>query len=112
MPVFVSEFDRAVWKIVLNIPCGQVMSYGEVSTAAGYPGRARQVSRAMSRSVNPLPWYRVVRSDRTLAFPKGSKAYSKQKKLLEQEGIKFTDSKIVTDNEHDRLDKLFWGPEE
>ena len=71
------EFDKAVWKVVSNIPCGRVMSYGEVASAAGRPRYARMVSKAMSRSVKQLPWYRVIRSNRTLAFKVGSASYKK-----------------------------------
>ena len=90
------------------------MGYGEVARAAGYPRHARMVSKAMSRSSTPLPWYRVVRSDRTLAFETGSAPYNKQKALLEKEGVKFRKGKAVpieTDGIED-LDKLLWGPQD
>jgi len=89
------------------------MGYGEVARAAGYPRHARMVSKAMGRSAEPLPWYRVVRSDRTLAFETGSDAYNRQRRLLENEGVHFVDDKVVpvdTDDEKD-LDELLWGPE-
>lgn len=67
----------------------------------------------MSHSNTPLPWYRVVRSDRTLAFSEGGEAYSKQKTLLEKEGVQFVPGKVipVASPEADDLDKLLWGPE-
>ena len=105
-----NSFDRAIWDTVASIPRGRVMSYGEVARAAGYPRHARMVSRAMSRADFPLPWYRVVRSDRTLAFPVGNRAYTKQKKLLEQEGVTFVDGKIVSEDITKDLDELLWGP--
>ena len=106
------KFDKAIWAVVSRIAVGQVMGYGEVACVAGFPGRARMVSKAMSRSNTPLPWHRVVRSDRTLAFAVGSEAYNKQKALLEQEGVQFVDGKLIplaTGNTED-LDKLLWGP--
>ena len=112
MPVTQEKFDAAVWKVVANISPGCVMGYGEVARAAGFPRHARMVSKAMSRSPKQLPWYRVVRSDRTLAFEIGSEAYKKQKGLLEQEGVQFIKGKLVpveSDNTVD-LDKLLWGP--
>jgi methylated-DNA-protein-cysteine methyltransferase-like protein len=51
-----NAFDQAIWAIVTNVPPGRVMSYGEVARAAGYPRHARMVSKAMSRSTEPLPW--------------------------------------------------------
>ena len=107
------KFDTAIWKVVSSISSGRVMGYGEVARAAGYPRHARMVSKAMSRSSEPLPWYRVVRSDRTLAFEVGSEAYKKQRCLLEEEGVKFTNGKAVpvySDDDKD-LDELLWGPD-
>jgi len=90
------------------------MSYGEVARAAGYPRHARMVSKAMSRSAEPLPWYRVVRSDRTLAFEPGSDSYNKQQALLENEGVQFINGKVIAveSDEANDLDKLLWGPTE
>jgi len=109
-----NKFDTAIWKVVSNIASGSVMGYGEVARAAGYPRHARMVSKAMSRSSQPLPWYRVVRSDRTLAFEAGSAAYNRQRGLLEEEGVQFIDGKAVpVDSDDDKdLDELLWGPEE
>ena len=88
------------------------MSYGAVARAAGFPRHARMVSKAMCRSAEPLPWYRVVRSDRTLAFEVGSEAYNKQKELLEQEGVKIVNGKVVAHASAETvdLDRLLWGP--
>lgn len=112
MPYSQKKFDEAVWEIVSTIKPGHVMSYGEVARAAGFPRHARMVSKAMSRSDSPLPWYRVVRSDRTLAFKVGSKAYDKQKGLLEKEGVHIVNGKVVPLELDDitDLDKQFWGP--
>lgn len=88
------------------------MSYGEVARAAGFPHHARMVSKAMCRSATPLPWYRVVRSDRTLAFEAGSETYNKQKRLLANEGIQMIKGKVVPldSDETVDLDKLLWAP--
>ena len=113
MPISQKKFDTAIWRVVSNISSGRVMGYGEVARAAGYPRHARMVSKAMSRSTEPLPWYRVVRSDRTLAFEVGSYAYKKQRCLLEKEGVQFTNGKVVpaySDDDKD-LDELLWGPD-
>ena len=108
-----NKFDTAIWKVVSSISHGRVMGYGEVARAAGYPRHARMVSKAMSRSSVPLPWYRVVRSDRTLAFKVGSAAYKKQRSLLEEEGVTFANGKVApvySDDDKD-LDELLWGPD-
>ena len=105
-------FDKAIWQTVSSITSGRVMSYGEVARAAGYPRHARMVSKAMSRSAEPLPWHRVVRSDRTLAFEVGSVPYKKQQGLLEEEGVQIINGKVVPldSDEGKDLDELIWGP--
>ena len=106
-------FDTAIWKVVSSISSGRVMGYGEVARAAGYPRHARMVSKAMSRSPEPLPWYRVVRSDRTLAFEVGSEAYKKQRGLLKEEGVQFVNGKAkpLFSDDDKNLDELLWGPD-
>lgn len=113
MPEVTNRFDRAVWHTVASIPRGQVLSYGEVARAAGYPKHARMVSKAMSRCETALPWYRVVRSDRTLAFQPDGDIYQRQKQLLEKEGVRFVNGKAeaVESDENTDLDTLLWGPE-
>jgi methylated-DNA-protein-cysteine methyltransferase related protein len=108
-----NKFDEAVWRIVSSIAAGSVMSYGEVARIAGFPRHARMVSRAMSRSPESLPWYRVIRSDRTLAFEAGSTSYKKQRSLLEAEGVRFVDGKVVplTPDAVKDLDESIWGPD-
>ena len=89
------------------------MGYGEVARAAGFPRYSRMVAAAMGRSPDPLPWYRVVRSNRTLAFEPGTKSYREQAQLLKQEGVRFDGLKIIeADTEEDSLDRILWGPQE
>ena len=104
------EFDRMVWTVVSQIPAGAVMGYGEVARAAGFPRYARMVSGAMSRSPEPLPWFRVVKSDRTLAFAEDSENYRQQAQRLRQEGVRFVGKKIIEQPRNDSLDWILWGP--
>jgi methylated-DNA-protein-cysteine methyltransferase-like protein len=111
---FQNKFDLAICKVVSGIACGRVMSYGEVARAAGFPRHARMVSKAMSRSADPLPWYRVIRSNRTLAFAVGGESYNKQQQLLAKEGVLIVDGKVmpVDADEGKSLDEILWGPTE
>ena len=88
------------------------MGYGEVARAAGFPRYSRMVAAAMGRSPDPLPWHRVVRSDRTLAFETDSEPYREQALLLKQEGIRFEGKKIVEAETDDSLDRILWGPQD
>ena len=111
MSKFQQDFDRKVWEIVSGIPAGQVLGYGEVARAAGFPRYSRMVSGAMSRSPDPLPWSRVVRSNRTLAFEEGSESYREQAQLLKQDGVRFEGNKIIEQPRSDNLDQILWGPQ-
>ncbi len=110
MTKFRDSFDISIWKAVNSIPVGQVMGYGEVARAAGFPRYSRMVAAAMGRSPEPLPWYRVVKSDRTLAFEPDSDPYREQAQLLKQEGVLFESNKVVTVDPDDSLDTMLWGP--
>jgi methylated-DNA-protein-cysteine methyltransferase-like protein len=112
MSRFQEKFDPRVWQIVAAIPAGRVMGYGEVARAAGFPRYSRMVGASLGRSPEPLPWFRVVRSNRTLAFEVGSSSYRQQAQLLEQEGIRFDGLKIIEVETDDSLDRILWGPQE
>lgn len=60
-----SSFERAVWKVLLDIPDGKTVSYQWVADRVGKPKAVRAVARAVGR--NPIaywvPCHRVVRSD-------------------------------------------------
>lgn len=88
------------------------MGYGEVARAAGFPRYSRMVSAALGRSPELLPWFRVVRSNRTLAFEVGSSSYREQAQLLKQEGIRFDGLKIIEPDSDDSLDRILWGPQD
>ena len=112
MSRFRDKFDHRVWDVVASIPSGQVMGYGEVARAAGFPRYSRMVSAALGRSPEPLPWFRVVRSNRTLAFEPGSDSYREQAQLLKQEGVRFDGLKILEVETDNSLDRILWGPQE
>jgi alkylated DNA nucleotide flippase Atl1 len=65
----------------------------------------------MGRSPEPLAWYRVVRSNRTLAFEPDSDSYREQAQLLKQEGVRFDGLKILQTETDNSLDRILWGPQ-
>ncbi len=69
--------------MVRAIPRGTVLSYSRVAVLAGMPGRARLVGKLLASSGAGLPWWRVVRADRTLAEP----VATLQAQRLRREGI-------------------------
>jgi len=80
-----SEFEHAVWKALLRIPCGETRSYAQIAEEVGSPGSARAVGRA--NGANPVavivPCHRVVRADGSLCGYGGG-VWRKQR-LLELE---------------------------
>ncbi len=70
-----------------SIPKGKVVSYGQVAAACGSPRSARQVGGIL-RSLDSLPWWRVVNAKGFLSI-RGNWEADKdlQKNLLEQEGM-------------------------
>jgi methylated-DNA-protein-cysteine methyltransferase-like protein len=84
------DFDDAVAEVVRAIPPGSVLSYGQVALRAGRPRGARAVARALRRRFD-LPWWRVVRADRTLA----PEVAHEQARRLRNEGVQVEGRRIV-----------------
>lgn len=104
----------AICAAVRAIPPGCVSSYGAIAARAGLPGRARLVAKAMSGADEPdLPWYRVLRSNGQIAFPKGSSGYREQLRHLKAEGVVVKNGRVdltrfgaFADQD---LDRALWG---
>jgi methylated-DNA-protein-cysteine methyltransferase-like protein len=79
--------ERTVARVVRAIPRGRVLSYSRVAVLAGLPGRARLVGKVMGRIGAGVPWWRVLRADRTLA----EEVAVEQARRLRREGVSVTD---------------------
>jgi methylated-DNA-[protein]-cysteine S-methyltransferase len=57
-----SEFERAVWREMSEIPYGEMRTYGEIAATVGEPGAARAVGVACNRNPIPVivPCHRIV----------------------------------------------------
>jgi len=83
-----TDFQRAVWRAVAEIPYGETSTYGEVAAKVGHPRACRAAGSALKR--NPLlivvPCHRVVRSDGRLGgFSGGAEG---RRRLLRLEGVR------------------------
>lgn len=60
-----SEFERAVWEQMKQIPYGETKSYGAIAAAVGEPGGAQAVGVACNRNPLPVivPCHRIIGSD-------------------------------------------------
>lgn len=83
-----SPFSEKVIEIILGIPSGKVMTYGQIARAAGNPRAARQVVRILhaASSKYGLPWHRVINAKGRIGL-KRDIAYNEQLRRLEMEGI-------------------------
>lgn len=54
-----SAFAERVRAVILALPRGTVVTYGDIAEEAGSPGAARAVGRILARA-DGLPWWRVV----------------------------------------------------
>lgn len=85
-----NKFTERTIKIILSIPAGKIMTYGQIARLAGNPRAARQVVRilhAMSH-IHHLPWHRVVNAKGEIAI-KDDESRFIQVALLKKEGVEF-----------------------
>lgn len=105
---------EAVLRVIRSIPRGCVASYGEIAERAGLPRRARLVGHVLRESPSQpdLPWYRVLRSDGRIAFPRGSRGFREQARRLAAEGVLVVGGRVdIALHGWDRnLDAVLWAP--
>jgi methylated-DNA-protein-cysteine methyltransferase related protein len=82
-------FTKRVVEIILDIPKGKVMTYGQIAKIAGSPRAARQVVRILHSlsEKNQLPWHRVLNSKGCIGLT--GEQGQLQRRMLEEEGIAF-----------------------
>ena len=87
-----TEFNRAVWDTLRNIPAGETRSYSNIAASIGRPSAVRAVARANGANQIALviPCHRVIGADGSLAGYGGG-LWRKQK-LLEIERQYLPDS--------------------
>ncbi len=82
-----TDFQRAVWRALLDIPFGETRSYADIARAIGNPAAVRAVGLANGR--NPIsivvPCHRVIGSDGSLTGYGGG--LDRKRGLLRHEGI-------------------------
>ncbi len=82
-----TEFQKDVWKALLHIPKGQVISYGDVANDIGRPKASRAVGSAVGENPVSLivPCHRVVQASGGL----GNYGWGVdlKKKILKYEGV-------------------------
>jgi len=101
------SFFELVFEVTRQIPKGRVTSYGAIAAALGTKMSARMVGWAMNAShlVRPkIPAHRVVNRNGMLSGKMHFDYAEKMQELLEKEGVKVVDDKVID------FDKRFWDP--
>lgn len=82
-----TEFQRDVWRALLQIPRGQVRTYSWVARASGHPDAVRAVASAIARNPLPpiIPCHRVVRSNGDIGGYSPAGGVAEKRRLLEME---------------------------
>lgn len=85
-----TAFQLAVWNSLAEIPCGRVVTYGDLAKRIGRPTACRAVANAVGK--NPLliifPCHRVVAANGLGGFSAG---ISVKRSLLRLEGVKISE---------------------
>ena len=100
-------FFKQVYDVARQIPHGRITSYGAIAKYLGTAQSARVVGWAMNDSHHQneyVPAHRVVNRNGLLTGKHHFGNSNTMKQLLENEGIKIENDKIVD------FDKYFWDP--
>ena len=82
--------------VIGSLEPGEVVTYGEVAAEAGFPGAARAVGSILRTSDSEIPWWRVVGAGGQLRSPHPTH----QQRLLEKEGVKLRNGKVLIARNH------------
>lgn len=98
---------EVIYDIVRCVPKGRVTTYGAVAAAIGLKSGARMVGYAMNNCANAkpkVPAHRVLNRIGMLTGKHHFENPDNMQQLLEKEGIKVKDDKVVD------FEKVFWDP--
>jgi len=89
------NLDEKIYKKLLQVPKGQITTYGELAKAVGLKNGQRAVGKMMNKNPYPviIPCHRVVMSTGKI----GGYAYGEnvKTKMLNDEGIEIQNGKII-----------------
>ncbi|MFZ2202043.1 MAG: methylated-DNA--[protein]-cysteine S-methyltransferase [Microgenomates group bacterium] len=89
------DIAERVYQIVAAIPKGKVMTYGQIGVMVEIG--PRQVGRILHNNPDDslTPCHRVVHTDGSIASGYAFGGEGKQREILEKEGVKFKNGKVV-----------------
>jgi len=82
---------KEIYTVAATIPRGAVMTYGQIARSVGNPGWSRLVARVISQTPAELdiPCHRIINSKGEMSPDYVFGGQSKQRKMLEDEGVIF-----------------------
>ena len=85
-----TPFQQLVWKALLTIPKGKVVTYQQLAKQIGKPKAVRAVANAVAANklLVVIPCHRVIRSDGSLGGYSGKGGVKAKRKLLADEGVR------------------------
>jgi methylated-DNA-protein-cysteine methyltransferase-like protein len=86
---------KEVQEVVWRIPRGKVATYGQVAEAAGFPGAARRVARALRAASPDFPWFRVLGAGGWIRLP--GESGLEQRIRLAAEGVQMRGMRVQMD---------------
>ena len=85
--------------MVRQVPRGRVASYGQIARIVG-GCTPRMVGFAMAACRRGVPWQRVLNSQGKISLRSEGDGAARQKRALEREGVRFSDSGRVSFREY------------
>jgi len=95
------DYFEKVWQFVRKVPCGKVVTYGQIAEALPEPDSSffegqetslsQLVGSAMSASPDDVPWHRVINAQGRVSNLANAQ---QQRQLLEAEGVFFHKERV------------------
>ncbi len=98
-------YRERVYAIVRQIPCGMVMTYGQIAIILGEGYTPRTVGFVMHGAGEDVPWQRVINSQGKCSTGRLTIPMNLQQELLEADGVVFSDKGKCD------LGKFQWWPD-
>lgn len=99
-----AEFKDRVYTLVAQIPCGRIMTYGQIAALSGAAWAAWEVGQVAHYGPDDLPWQRIVNKHGGLARGYASGGLDGHKRDLEADGV------VVSDDYTVDVTSLLWSP--
>lgn len=86
-----TPFQQQVYRAIMKIPAGKVLTYGQVAKLIGKPKAARAVGQALGRNQDAplIPCHRVIGHDQAMVGYSAPGGIRKKLQMLKKEGYQY-----------------------